>query len=498
MKVLIPRPGCWFAEMTGLPLAGPFHDSGEPWQSVNYSTADLATFVQGNKIASENSVFHQKVNGNIYVVPQLSKMTKRPSKDSFGHDVYEVKGYTRSVAGKSPKTMLTPIDFAITNQASGFYKYLHKASHVARVGPFQVNICQISSSTLTNGRPNGWVGDVKGYKITHIDPTSFWYTETRSPDFRIPGPHNEADGRALARERANEDFLVTSTKRTVRRKFFLDDVGFSMSSVKSWVNSLVNPRLFQDLPSLNNHSWGDLIHEATNNLDANSANMIAFFRDLKDVKSLIPKLKELGKMSTHANNYLAMEYGVLPTVSDLKAIWNAFSSKKFYDRLGYRRVSAYEIIRDSSTLLTQPVQVTHTRRIHVAVNDRDTGLDALSERLRSMGFFPSLTNIWDLVPYSFVLDWFVDVGSVFERIDTRHRLINLDIPYVIKSDKIEVNLNSIDPNSGVGLDLVVSRYSRDVTTDVPQPRIFGEISKPPTVQNHWIEGSALIIQRTKK
>lgn len=500
MKVLIPRPGCWFIhDRDDMPLNGPFHDSGEPWQSINFSTADLSTFRQGSKIASENSVFHQKVDGNIYIVPQLSKL-KPIGKDLYGLDLFNVKGYYRSGHRKSPVSIPTSLQLPLTGQCSMYSDAPTTtnvyATHVALVDPWQVQYCWASN---TRGAVRSWSGYSYGIRIMHVEADDVKVSNlTNRYDADGPKDSSELAGRAYTRRYANEKILATSSSTRWCRKFFLEDVGFSMSAVKSWINTLINPYLFQNLPSLNNTSWGDLIHEATGNLDANSANMIAFFRDLKDIKSLIPKLKELGRITTHANNYLAMEYGVLPTISDLKAIWEAFSPKEFYDRSGYRRVSAYEIITDSSTLLSQPVQVTHTRRIHVAVNNRDTGLDALSERIRSMGFFPSLTNIWDLVPYSFVIDWFVDVGSVFERIDTRHRLFNLDIPYVIKSDKVEVLMNSINPELGTGLDLVVSRYSRDVTTDVPQPRIFGEISKPPTVQNHWIEGSALILQRTKK
>jgi len=500
LKVLIPRPGSWFAEVNsrGPVLSGPYHDSGEPWQSINFSTADLTTFSQGNKIAGENSVFHQKVGGNIYVVPQLSKQAEN-GVDHYGRDLYIVNGYRRSGSYKMYKPLTTAVTLAITGQDSGFHDSgrLYDAVHSARVDTYQVQECQVHTFK-NNAWKDQWQCSVDAIKISRIDADSYYYTSQRFRWELVKGVPSESVGRALARRYANEKHIVTAAPTRWKQKYFLDDVGFSMSSVKSWINSLVDPYLFQNLPSLNYTSWGDLVHEATGNLDANSANMIAFFRDLKDIKTLIPKLKELGKISTHASNYLAVEYGVLPTISDLKAIWDSFSPKKFYDRSGYRRVSAYEIVVDSSTLLSQPVQVTHTRRVHVAVNDRDTGLDALSEKLRSMGTFPSLTNLWDLVPYSFVLDWFIDVGSVLERIDTHHRLINLDIPYVIKSDKIEVILNSIDPNLGAGLDLVVSRYSRDVTTDVPQPRIFGEISKLPTAQDHWVEGSALIIQRTKK
>lgn len=500
MEVLIPKPDTWWIDYSAAQqvarLAGPFHDDGDPWQRISFSKDELNTFTQGLRHLEQTSVFHQKVDGKIYVVPGLKNSKYLRTDASSGFDIYEVK--VKDGWG-STHIFPTALNLVLTGEESRGYKSsgkwpLYHCFYATRTGnhTFQVSY----TNKLVSQSGGQWDWSMYGFKIHTFQTHMAKLSVESSPITFVTGDHSIAGGIAAARANMKPMEIPTSTSVDIV-KFFMDEVDFSMTEVRAWINKLVHPQLFDDLPSPNLQSWGDLVHHAAGNLDANSANMIAFIRDLKDIKSLIPKLKELGKLSTHASNYLAVEYGVLPTLSDLKAIWEAFSPTKFTDQLGYRRVSAYDTVGFFHNIMQVDAPVQQTRRIHLAINELDTGLDALVEKARSIGIFPSLTNLWDLVPYSFVLDWFVDVGSVLERIDTRHRLLNLDIMYVIKTDVTEASVSDTNVKLGVGLSLLIKKYDRKVTTDVPQPRIFGEINKPPTAQNHWVEGSALILQRTK-
>lgn len=59
--------------------------------------------------------------------------------------------------------------------------------------------------------------------------------------------------------------------------------------------------------------------------------------------------------------------------------------------------------------------------------------------LMDVDLFPTLTNVWDLVPFSFVIDWFLDIGSLFERIDTRTYASTLAVLGVLRSIKRSVS-----------------------------------------------------------
>lgn len=503
MEVLIPKPGVWYLLATPTysdgTLSGPYHDSGDPWQVVPFSPSELSTFKQGLRIAEETSVFHQKVDGKIYVIPALKGAVPTGKFSSAGFPTYIVDIESRWYASVFRTYTTTSLNLLFTGEesfGSGDAKSLYHGYYTTRTG----NFSYVNNYVHTPGSGawgDIWRRNVNGLVISEIHKDYCRVRRGTLPGSgdTVPGEISFESGLIVARNSAVHK-LPTSDLYDAN-KYYMKEQDFSMSEIKTWIRKLVNPALLTNLPSLNQDDWGDLAHEASSNLDANSANMIAFVKDLRKVKDLIPQLKELGKIKTHASNYLGLEYGILPTVGDLKSIFEAFKQTKYMDRAGYRRVSAYAIRTSSYELLGELVPIQHTRRLHLAVNENDTGLDSLTEKVRSLGVFPSLNNIWDLVPYSFVLDWFVDVGSVLERIDTHHRLFNLDIPYVIKSDKIEAFVSISNASIGVGAALTLTSYNREVTESVPQPRIFGEINKPPTVQNHWIEGSALILSRKK-
>lgn len=44
--------------------------------------------------------------------------------------------------------------------------------------------------------------------------------------------------------------------------------------------------------------------------------------------------------------------------------------------------------------------------------------DILSMSLKKIGLFPDAYNLWDLVPFSFVIDWFVPIGDAFESLQS--------------------------------------------------------------------------------
>jgi len=130
------------------------------------------------------------------------------------------------------------------------------------------------------------------------------------------------------------------------------------------------------------------------------------------------------------------------------------------------------------------------------VSDEDSEFDRLISSIDSLGFAPTLENIWDLIPYSFVVDWFIDIGGLLERVDTRLRLLRLNIRYTTMSKKDIVRYN-IRPSVELPLSGTVEKvhYHRWVSDQCPVPAL----SAQPTFQgfNHWLESGALILSRSK-
>lgn len=208
---------------------------------------------------------------------------------------------------------------------------------------------------------------------------------------------------------------------------------------------------------------------------------------------MIPKLKNLKSLKTHANNFLAIKYGILPTISDLKEIVGAFERRKPYlDRFGNSIYNASE----TASVSTPYSVATLTQYIKVAVGKEDDLFMKLIDELDRIGLGLTFENVWDLTKYSFVLDWFIDVGGLLERVDNNLRLLRYNIPYVTMSRKKTLTGEILLSQSLPVVGPVEWRfYHRWVDSHCPLPPLTLSIS--PTVTNHWLEAGALIIQRAK-
>jgi len=269
---------------------------------------------------------------------------------------------------------------------------------------------------------------------------------------------------------------------------------FSPSSVREKIDSLT-ARLFPETFPIPDKSYGDLAMEASEQVNANKVNMLEFLKDLRRPQDLIPKLKGLLTLKGVSGNYLGFKFGVLPTISDVKEIVAAFKKiKPYIDQNGFKTYGAgwhRELEKDG--LLFSKLQ-----RIKLAISDEDDEFQALIARLDSMGTLPTFENVWDLVPYSFVVDWLIDVGGFLERVDSRLRLSRLNIRYVTMSRKTRVT-GTINPEIEnvpfIGtVDWV--HYHRWVSDQCPVPPL--SLSNTSKDFSHWLEAGALIIQRASK
>jgi hypothetical protein len=105
-------------------------------------------------------------------------------------------------------------------------------------------------------------------------------------------------------------------------------------------------------------------------------------------------------------------------------------------------------------------------------------------------------NIWDLIPYSFVVDWVVNVGGLLDRLDILSKLDSFDIFLTGRSLKASTSLaaDKIWQLSSCAGTVLARYYKRDYTSDVFPPslassRLFNQN------YSHWLEGSALAVQR---
>lgn len=109
----------------------------------------------------------------------------------------------------------------------------------------------------------------------------------------------------------------------------------------------------------------------------------------------------------------------------------------------------------------------------------------------------SMQNGWDMIPYSFVVDWFTDFSKVVQAADAvNYRVAFQDIIGSVRGERTVIPLSTsvlklYDPCM-LGTCTVVN-YRRYASSEIPIPT--AGFLHPSGGADHWIDGSILISQR---
>lgn len=489
----------YYINAAGGYLLGPYGTTPEDQGSTISYRSDYDTLEESKGIYAENTVDHRKLDGQFSVNPAMGSakpapLTQEPNritismKDISNKAVTLGERYGVLYDGSSTRYYDT------TSKTTVFYNVVlgthyncmfgsNRYSVPNKAGKPTADIAYSVNYYTFTGMTAGKVNIRYKFGTMTIPKGEFSdYSDLSSPAFIQ---------RML--DKYGSKVSLSSTNQSYSPYTLANPADVIMSEIRKVIDSEITMASNWDLHPVDNSVFGELAMDAVKKIDRNNVNMIAFLRDLREPSALIPKLKSLVKLKGAADNYLTVEYGILPTISDLKGIVDAFQKVKPYvDRNGF---STYSAVRSS---FEQVGQLGHTieQRIKVAVQDNDSMMINLIDRIESAGFGLTFQNIWDLVPYSFVLDWFIDVGGMLERVDTRLRMLRMDIPYVTQSFKQTLEFPALN-DYGTPLigSMSLTRYKRWAVDHCPVPAVF--TSGPPTAANHWLEATALLMQRSK-
>lgn len=240
------------------------------------------------------------------------------------------------------------------------------------------------------------------------------------------------------------------------------------------------------LPSVSvSTDWGALNYQALNSVDEFTSNGIAYGMEaaqmVKAVKDTALLLKGDVNPKTISSLYLSFKYGWSNTIRDTADLIKGIRGIK--DK---RSVSV-----TSATSVSVPYG-TADSRVTIYYDPIDGVLNDCYYALRKYDLLPSLDNAWDLVPLSFVVDWVLPIGDIFDRIDKLDLVNHLNLLYGFRTTKVVREI----PGTLFGQHLIgsiqTSNYSRSLTHDFDFP-LF--VTNNPTIQNHVVEGSTLVIQR---
>lgn len=164
---------------------------------------------------------------------------------------------------------------------------------------------------------------------------------------------------------------------------------------------------------------GDACSQAVDDVNCFDGNMIAYLSDLPKVGSSILSIIDAARqcsVGTISSAYLSGRYGDRLTVKDsvelLKALIPPTSGRPLWSRGLQSSSFAYE--SEGCT-----IRMSYTCKAFLTL--RNTCTDTLSETINQLlkwDMLPTLGNVWDIIPFSFCVDWFLGVGDTLEQVDT--------------------------------------------------------------------------------
>lgn len=222
-----------------------------------------------------------------------------------------------------------------------------------------------------------------------------------------------------------------------------------------------------------------------------------FIYELKDMKGMIPSIDKKSLTKTASNNFLAFEFGVLPFISDVKAIVNLsnsvderikhlISTQNRTTNLSFNRQTDFngpDLSFNLGLWYANSLDIAYIRfegisgkvNFHIGgklVQDLSDLTDAMAKMkglIASGGFNHPARVIWNAIPYSFVVDWFFHVGKLLDSLTVQPFGGQYDVVDVGWSTKSEASyiVHQVVTNTDVPVDIIIgtvgaNEYSRSL------------------------------------
>ena len=234
----------------------------------------------------------------------------------------------------------------------------------------------------------------------------------------------------------------------------------------------------RELPALTSEQLGDLCQNAVDNIQYTDINTMAYLKDLKEFASELQAIANLVKNPLNpkswASLFLNFQYGSRLTISDTFKLFNgiircARDVKKLRKKT-WRSSRAMDL-----SVVSHPILGCEGSRLtnyKIYYKPYDNGIMSYVHKLANWDLLPTSANLWDFIPFSFVVDWFVDIGGLLESIDSAAMATSLDVVGVLYSTKDTYVINADLPGQQV-LPSVYTVYRRrwSRTLHPPTPRL---------------------------
>lgn len=208
-----------------------------------------------------------------------------------------------------------------------------------------------------------------------------------------------------------------------------------------------------------------------------------------------------------ANAWIEYQYGWKPLIEDCKTAVNMLSTVE--TALAWRHVKARDVVTEEKTILVplsaQDWKNTTVHKIRVEASARVLFEvpNEFSHALAGVGLTNPLSPLWELTPWSFVVDWFIPIGRTIAALDA-----TLGLKFKAGSVTTFTSISSVRTTNLDWYDGSQVRYSGDIAGSREEVTIFRKPYqefpsvpwppfKSPVSLPHALNALALAVQRVK-
>lgn len=302
-----------------------------------------------------------------------------------------------------------------------------------------------------------------------------------SPDFP-PSSTVKPDVLSIIRRRA--DTIIGILRGAAERAACVEEElgGFGYTTTTNYKNLTFGSLQDSDLDDVLNlaydsvhhlHTWSEadlstLGRKVIENINDFDSNALAYVSDLKEIggsiRSVLALVGDYDNPKAWASAWLSLRFSDRLTIADTRELLESLAAA--LDRIFYTKARSHI----EWTQSTSSFSYRHTRYQTIIVrNSHDISLKHSVDALMRWDVWPSLENAWDMIPLSFVVDWFLPISDILGQIDASVESYYLEPMSQYYSDRVEVDFVPSTLWSG---DLRYAYFVRDERSSLSDVRPF--------------------------
>lgn len=264
--------------------------------------------------------------------------------------------------------------------------------------------------------------------------------------------------------------------------------------VHRFINSMnlkdICPKAVQLPPS--HPIYGDLAVKALDSAKFIDANLFAFLSEYQSLSTLFQGIGKDAIQGRLAEAYLGYNYGLRNQVSDYISIVQGLEKT-----LKVRERQPLIALRASHRVNVPGTMITKEYHYKIRYRPQTSQGGALLRTLREYSLLPTFSAAWDLVPFSFVMDWFYSFQRELDRFQFRTDYLLYDIVAITKSEKTTFTIadTSLADEYADLNGIVFTNYSRSVSNVVDLPSYFFTDGYTPNFHRHIADIFCLLMKQ---